>query len=256
MSTLLSEKSIRSFFFYKTSSHKGSSKSKELVVIIHGFLGNALSMEKMAELLRERHGYSVARVDISTVITTTEKMEKEIRKQLESLNLKEYDKVHFFGFSFGGIIARAIASWEPIPNLGNIVTAGSPFGGSKFLNDLRLITPFIEKLFIVKNFDHLIEASKLRPLELSSKIGLIAGKKPYRRVEELVSGSVADLKRRQKILRGSENDGTVSVDEAHGLSEGEKLVVTLNHAELSRSPTIAKLANRFFKTGTFLKNPK
>ena len=250
----LEEKSLRSFLLYSPKVEPG--RVNELVILFHGFGGDAYNSDEMAGLLREKHGYSTYRLDFSTVAGTLEGLVREIKAQLQKIGFgKDFERVHLVGHSMGGLVAMiAIQTWR-FDNIGKVVALGTPFKGSKVYRNIDQISPWLRHtLFLRYQSQMTAMVSEKKPKNLKVEIGLIAGNKSYTLDYLLSLGASEKQYEVRKASFRRPNDGSVEVDSALGLRKTavkDTITVNKNHQELFRGKGMARLISRFLQTGKF-----
>ena len=217
----------------------GAAGAAECVVLLHGLIRSAWSMEEMAEALSEEH-FEVVNVDYPSRDYTVEDMAPiAIQGGLKGCRAIEgVDRIHFVTHSLGGILVRQYLKEYEIPELGRVVMLGPPNQG----------TAAVDKLKDVPGFDWLNgpagrqlgkgEASvplKLGPADF--ELGVIAGN---RSIDPLTSAVLDDP-----------DDGRVSVEDTKLEGMKEHVVVEHSHAFMMRMRRTIELTIRFLKTGTF-----
>lgn len=106
-----------------------SHNQKEVVILLHGYGRSASAMWKLEKYFTEA-GYEVRSVGYSSLIQDVPSIQKELAKKLNKLLKNTKQKTHFIGHSMGGLLIRSYLGEHQIPNLGNVVTLGSPARGT------------------------------------------------------------------------------------------------------------------------------
>ncbi len=216
-----------------------TAESRECVVLLHGLLRTASSMDTMADALAEA-GYRVANIDYPSREHPIERLAplavgtgvEQCRSDLDT------ETIHFVTHSLGGILLRYYLAESPIPELGRVVMLGPPNKGSAA----------VDKLHDVPGFDWLNGPAgrqlgqgrnsvprSLGPAEF--ELGIIAGS---RSIDPLTSAVLANP-----------DDGRVSVEDTKVEGMDDFVVVSHSHAFMMRMRTTIELTLRFLETGSF-----
>jgi len=251
----LNERDPMTMLFYTPKVVGGKEHKDEIVFVVHGWIGSANVTKVMGVGLQQDFGWSVFRMDLSTVFTSWEGLMGEAGEQLEKVNFgRDYKKVHFIGHSLGGLIVFDILSRWRFKNPGKVVSLGTPFKGSPLFQRIEDIRPTLSKTFIIKYMDEILKAVMSDKPKSKFKIGLVAGSQPYSNVSELLTRSQKELDFRIKGLKGP-NDGSVTVRSAHGLPTAHGVVDTatleMTHNQLISHPRSRTVVDRFLRTGKF-----
>jgi pimeloyl-ACP methyl ester carboxylesterase len=116
-----------------------SSLRGEVVILLHGILLPARTMEPLARRLREQ-GYTVCNIDYPSRRHPLEKLASIILPEVQAC-AEEAGIVHFVGHSMGGLLIRTLLHHHPLQHQGKVVMLGTPNHGSEvadFLKDWKL----------------------------------------------------------------------------------------------------------------------
>ena len=200
----------------------GDSRTRELVVLVHGMGRTSASMSFLARTLRQE-GYEVLNWGYSSTCCSVAQLGKDLATQLAKYPEANRYRVHFVGHSLGTVIIRWVVANDASPErYGRIVMLAPPNQGSRKA-DLtasrlgRLLKPLPELTTA--------QASTARVLVVPSSIevGVIAGK----------------------------YDGKVSVAETHMEGERAHVIVPASHSFLMLRRDVRRLTVRFLRTGSF-----
>ncbi len=213
--------------------------ASECVVVLHGLIRSASSMQKMASSL-EKEGFEVVNVDYPSrdyPIEVLAPMAVE-RGLLQCRANDNIETIHFVTHSLGGILLRHYLSEFDIPELGRVVMLGPPNQGSIA----------VDKLESLVGFDWLNGPAgrqlgkgpgsiplKLPPADF--EVGIIAG---TRTIDPITSA----------VLE-SPDDGRVSVEDTKLEGMADFVVVKHSHAFMMRMRKPIELTIRFLRTGSF-----
>ena len=211
----------------------------ECVILLHGMLRSAASMETMAEAVEEA-GYVVANIDYPSREFTIE----ELAPLAVSAGLAECEaaaataKIHFVTHSLGGILVRKYLSNKEIPNLGRVVMLGPPNQGSQAVDELGDLPGF--DWLNGPAGQQLGKGPQSVPLQLGAanfELGIIAGN---RTIDPITSAVLDDP-----------DDGKVSVEDTRLEGMADFVVVEHSHAFMMRMQRPVELTIRFLQTGRF-----
>lgn len=139
--------------------------SREVVVLVHGFLRKAWDMGYLRGFFLA-HGFQVLAPDLPVttggIHSCTERLAALLKEQTG-------EKIHFVGHSTGGRIVLDLLFRYPLPNLGHVVLIATPVGGSWCARKVASF-PLLPCLF------HTLEDLKEQAAIPSDvKMGVIAG---------------------------------------------------------------------------------
>jgi hypothetical protein len=87
-------------------------------------------MRSLAKFL-ESKGYRVLNVDYPSTRIPLESLVEDINRQVVAFNQDHQRKIHFVGYSLGGLLARGVIHHQRPPNLGRVVQLAPPNQGSE-----------------------------------------------------------------------------------------------------------------------------
>lgn len=115
--------------------------TNELVILLHGIVAPRVIMSCLAKKL-VKEGFEVLNINYPSTNYNLDDLADIIHKKTDLADISQYKKVHFVGFSMGGLVARIYLSKYRPDNLGKVVFIGTPHHGSEiadFLCKLRLM---------------------------------------------------------------------------------------------------------------------
>lgn len=110
--------------------------SGDIVVLLHGFGRNAMSMWLLGNRLEDA-GFEVHRIGYRSLRTTTDKMLNTVSSKIQHCCADSGRTVHFVGHSLGGLLVRAYLDLFRDHQLGRVVLIGAPSGGTPFVDKFQ-----------------------------------------------------------------------------------------------------------------------
>lgn len=215
--------------------------ASECVVLLHGFGRSSFSLARIASHLEE-NGYKTIPVDYpSRNYHIFQLAEQFILPQIRK-KLPQCSKVHFVGYSMGGIITRYILAHHPIPNLGRVVFLASPNQGVEIANSLGKYVWF-QTIFGPAMQDIEVGSSFLK--NLPQKIDYEAG---------VISGNFSINPITSLFLIPGEDDGTVSVESTKIEGMKDHIIVNSTHNLLLYNQNVIEEIGHFITNGKFKRN--
>jgi triacylglycerol lipase len=216
-----------------------SAGAAECVILLHGLIRTAASMEPMQEALAEA-GFETINIDYPSRDFPIEQLAPlAIDEGLAGCRAVEgTETIHFVTHSLGGILVRQYLSETNIPELGRVVMLAPPNQGSKAADELR----------DVPGFDwmngpagaQLGKGKGSVPLALGPaefELGVIAG-----------TGSIDPI---GSAVLDDPDDGKVSVEDTKVDGMDDFVVISHSHAMIMRMPRTIELTIQFLRTGSF-----
>ena len=211
----------------------------EGVIVLHGFAKKPASMETMAYFL-EREGYTVHQVAYPSIKQEWKSVKALVYKQIDDIIAKTfYKKVHFVGYSLGGLLIRGyLNEHEQIKNIGHVVTIGSPNKGTKFVD-------YYKDTWWFKFLGEI-------PLMLSSKGSpfLSSLKPPYYKLG-VIAGNF-NIFFQEHVLPGKD-DGLVQVESTKVDGMRDFIIINTVHGWLRHNKKVIRQTIHFLHHGHFKK---
>lgn len=208
----------------------------DYVILLHGIARTRKSMAKMAgEFAAE--GYQVLNLDYPSRKHTISEIADIIHADIEKFATDKTKKIHFIGYSMGGLVARAYIHRHPPENMGRLVMLGSPNQGSEVADMLRGTFAF-DKFYgpageeLTTAFDR--AAVMGTP---SCEVGVVAGTWTIDPISYF-------------IIRGP-NDGKVSVESTKIEGMKEHVIMPVTHTFMPANTKVIAAAKSFVKNGRF-----
>lgn len=216
--------------------------SPEAVVLLHGLCRTRRSMAPMERVLAAE-GFRVWNVGYpSRARSIADLARTVIPDALARCREGGARTIHFVTHSMGGILVRAWAAKEKIPDLGRVVMLGPPNRGSEVVDVLgrywifgKLNGPAGRGL----GTDAGSTPNRLGPVKFP--LGIIAGDRSVNWINSL-------------WIRG-DDDGKVSVERTKVAGMTDHIVVHAAHPFLMRDAQAIRQTIRFLRTGAFEHTP-
>ncbi|UWU28677.1 alpha/beta hydrolase [Rhizobium sp. WSM1274] len=212
----------------------------DTVLLFHGIARTKKSMAKLAGFL-SAHGYRVVNVGYPSTKFSISDLVDIIRPEIDGA-AKEAgdDRVHFVGYSMGGLIVRAfLRNYRPA-NLGRVVMVGTPNSGSQIADFLKN-WPLFRKVYGPAGQQLITDQTAMTELfgTVDYELGIIAGNRTIDPVSSLIIG-----------LRVP-NDGKVSVESTRLDGASAHIVIPANHTFLPVNKTMWSQTLSFLRDGRF-----
>lgn len=218
---------------------KKSDKSREKVIVLHGIFRSCHHMRKVTKFFRE-HGYDTDCIKYpSTKFTIMELVEYVHSKILEKTEGKDFKKIHFIGYSLGGVITRLLLSKYKLKNLGRVVLLAPPNKGSEVASFLKNFWPY--KLLWGPAGQELelgLPTVKKHLKKTSAEIGVIAGNYSIDMISSIW------------LIKG-EDDGKVSVESTKFNGMSDHIILPVSHTFFPLHKSIHEQTLAFIENGKF-----
>lgn len=211
---------------------------QETVVLVHGLGRSAVSMCLLQSRI-EKAGYEVVALDYPSLGTDPDEVIGTVARQIDSC-CREKTKVHFVGYSLGGLLIRHYFSQpenEPmLSRLGQVVMIGTPNAGSAVVDRYRdsWWMPLLGKTILSLGTKGPGLAGQLPPPPFTA--GIIAGS----------NGSWFS-----DALFNEANDGLVSVASTRLPNMADFIEVDVGHSRMRYDREVADQTIAFLQTGEF-----
>lgn len=211
----------------------------DYVVLLHGIARSAAHMKKLEHYLTSE-GYSVINLNYPSTRYPLEELIAQTHQEIEARTPDKSRKIHFIGYSMGGLVVRGIlAKYRPL-RLGRVVLLAPPNHGSEVADFIRN-NPLYKRIYGPAGQQLTTNQTKISSLfgKVDYELGIIAGDRAIDPVSYF-------------IIPGK-NDGKVSIESTK--LEGMKDHITL-HATHTFFPTNAQVLKQtayFLREGIFHK---
>lgn len=208
---------------------------KNGVVLLHGIFRTHHSMAGMAKFL-ERQGFSVLNLSYPSTRHDLETLADIIHPSIEQFAIGLEEKIHFVGYSMGGLLIRTYLHKFRPPKLGRVVMVGTPNSGSEVADFIRG-WPLYKKVYGPAGQQLITDQSAFQHLfgEIDYELAVIAGSRSIDPVSSYIIGKP--------------NDGKVSIDSTrlNGM-KGHK-VLPASHTFFPSNRRMWNAALGFLQTG-------
>ncbi len=208
----------------------------DYVVLLHG---SEPSTKSMATLQRafENEGYQVINVDYASRAPSILEMADSAHQAIHRALTDKSRKVHFVGYSIGGLVARAYVHEYPPANMGRLVMLGTPNQGSE-IADLMQGTAI---------FDHLVGQAG-NELKTAYNREALLGVPKYEAAS--IAGTISWDPVSSSVIEGAD-DGRVSVQSTTFNGMRDHLTVEETHGGLPQNHQVIMATKSFIKGGSF-----
>ncbi len=212
----------------------------ECVVLLHGFGRSSFSLGRINTNLLE-NGYKTIAIDYpSRRFHAYQLVEQFILPKIKKES-KNCTKIHFVGYSLGGILTRYIIANHRPDNLGRVVYIATPHQGVDIVNHLghhawfqTIFGPAVLDLKIASSFlDSL-------PKKADYEAGVLCGNFSLNPFTSL-------------FLIPGDDDGTISVESTKLEGMKDHIIIPSTHNMLLYNDIVIEQVERFISTGSFSK---
>jgi pimeloyl-ACP methyl ester carboxylesterase len=211
------------------------------VVLLHGIFLPKLVMHGLSTYL-ERSGYRVLNVGYPSTKHSIEDLAETIHPQVADFMASVDGKVHFVGFSMGGLLIRAYLKNHMPERLGRVVMIGTPNNGSEVADLLKNFPPY--RRYYGPAGQQLTTDqtgfSDIFSANVNYEVGIIAGNK-----SDPISSRII----------GQPNDGKVSVESTMLEGAVDHIVVPSGHTLLPYRKQVWQQVGAFLREGKFTAVP-
>jgi len=213
----------------------------DTVILFHGIARTKKSMEKLASFL-SGHGYRVVNVGYPSTRFSISDLIDIVRPEIDAaVKAAGEARVHFVGYSMGGLVIRALLKSYRPPNLGRVVMFGTPNNGSQVADFIK-DWPLYRKLYGPAGQQLITDQTAIADLfgTVDYELGIIAGNRTIDPVSSLIIGF------------RNPNDGKVSVESTRLDGAAAHIVIPTNHTFFPLSKVMWNQTLSFLKDGRFV----
>jgi triacylglycerol esterase/lipase EstA (alpha/beta hydrolase family) len=206
-------------------------------VLLHGILRTKDCMQGLADFL-EQNNYKVLNIDYPSSKYNLLSLANLIHPQIRDF-ATQVTKIHFVGYSMGGLIIRAyLKLYNPV-NLARVIMLGTPNKGSEiadFLQDFWIY----KKLYGPAGQQLITNQTSFKDIfgSVNYELGVVAGRSPYYFIANRIINE--------------ESDGRVSINNTKLDGMKEHIIVNSGHNWLSTNQKIWRLTLSFLNHGSFV----
>ncbi len=209
----------------------------DYVVVLHGIGRSSKHMKSLAKSL-ENEGFLVINLDYPSTSYNIEDLTDLIHTSISN-QITQKQKVHFVGYSMGGLMVRALIHKYKYPNLGKVIQLAPPNHGSEIADLLKNFWPY-KKIYGPAGQQLITDQSLNKHLfgEVNYDLGIIAGN---RAIDPICWA----------IIPG-ENDGKVSLKSTKLKDMKDYIVVKVSHTFFPSNKEVQRQTINFLKNGKFI----
>lgn len=208
----------------------------DYVVILHGIARSNKHMQKLATYL-QKDGFDVINLSYPSTTYTIEDLTEIINKEIFQRTTKE-KRIHFIGYSMGGLMVRALIHKYNYKNLGKVIQLAPPNQGSEVADFVKNFWPY-KKIFGPAGQQLITDQSAVNHLfgEVNYELGIIVGN--------------ATIDPISSVIIPGENDGKVAVERTKLEGMKDHIVVSASHTFFPSNKEVQKQTLYFLKNGNF-----
>jgi pimeloyl-ACP methyl ester carboxylesterase len=205
----------------------------EAVIVSHGLWLPGIETTLLQNRLR-RAGFSPYLFRFPTLRGSLADNSQQL---LRFANGVRADKLHFVGYSLGGIVTLTMLTHANLRRVGRVVCLGSPLTGSRTAS--RVGRTSLGRRIVGRSLSEHVAGGGFSRWDRNIDLGIIAGTRSIG--VGLVVGALTD-----------QNDGTVAVDETRLPGAKAHVTVAATHTQLLFDRVVARQTVYFLRNGTFL----
>jgi len=204
----------------------------EAVIVAHGLWMPGAETRLLRQRLKAA-GFSPCLFRFPTLRGTLTQNAERLARFAEAA---QGEKLHFVGYSLGGVVTLTMLAETKLPRLGRIVCLGSPLIGSRTAS--RLSRNALGRAIVGRSLHAHTRAGGFTRWDQAAELGIIAGTRSLG-----LGRLVGNLPPR--------NDGTVAVDETELPGATAHVTLPVSHAQLLFDATVARQTIHFLRHGRF-----
>jgi pimeloyl-ACP methyl ester carboxylesterase len=205
----------------------------EAVVVSHGLWLPGVETKILRNRLRNA-GFAPHLFKFPTLRGTLAQNTQQLARFADEVHA---DKLHFVGYSLGGVVTLSMLIQYPLRRVGRVVCLGSPLTGSRIAT--RVGRTNIGRRILGRSLAEHIDRGGLDRWDQNIEVGIIAGTTDI------------GLGRLVETLPG-ENDGTVAVEETRLPGAKAHIALQATHTQLLFDRIVAQQTIHFLRHGDFV----
>ena len=206
----------------------------ECVILLHGIFDSGLRMLPLARFLKS-NGYSTNIIDYPSTRHNIDELADYVESILPQAARKA-SKLHFVGFSMGGLVIRSLLARHRPRNLGRVVMLGTPNNGSEVADALKSAWLFQS---VYGPAGQQLSTDTVHAWgDIDYELGIIAG-------------DYGALQFVSDIFLPRPHDGKVSVESTKLPGMKDHLVISASHLFMLQHPVAKKAVLNFLQTARF-----
>jgi pimeloyl-ACP methyl ester carboxylesterase len=219
----------------------GSPSNKDYIVVLHGIVRTYRSMRSLSRFL-EAKGYPVLNVDYPSTRIPLESLVEHVNEQVIAFNRDPQRKIHYVGYSLGGLLARGVINRYRPSNLGRVVQLAPPNQGSE-VADFWKNNLLFQWIFGPAGQDLGAEERSFARIlgSVDFELGVIAGNRTW----DPISSAMIE----------GPNDGKVSVESTRVSGLTDHIVIPTSHTFIIYNREAWNQTLHFLEYGKFKRTP-
>jgi pimeloyl-ACP methyl ester carboxylesterase len=205
---------------------------KESVIVAHGLWMPGIE----TRLLRHRLQIAGFRPFLFRFPTLRGSLQQNVARLARFAAATPGDKLHFVGYSLGGVVTLSMLAGNALARVGRIVCLGPPLTGSR--TAARLTRYALGRRIIRRSLLEHLQAGGITHWQEPCELGIIAGTRSLG-VGRLVAPTEA------------ENDGTVAVEETRLPGATAHITLPVTHTQMLFDKDVARQTIHFLRHGSF-----
>jgi pimeloyl-ACP methyl ester carboxylesterase len=205
----------------------------EAVIVAHGLWFPGVET-KLLRIRLEKAGFEAYLFRFPTLRGSLEQNVQKLGRFAEGIPCS---RLHFVGFSLGGVVTLRMLSATRANHVGRVVCLGSPLTGSQVAS--RLGGTELGRRVVGRSLREHIDLGGIANWERNIEVGIIAG------TRSMGVGRLVDA------LPGA-SDGTVAVEETRLPGAKAHMTLPVTHTQLLFDAAVARQTISFLRNGRFL----
>ncbi len=223
------------FLFFPCSAF---AETGDRVVLLHGIGRTKITMFPLGAYLSLKD-YDVINIDYQSREKPIEELIDDIDKEINLHKTAAEKRIHFVGYSLGGLVIRAYLHKHRPKNIGRVVLIGVPNNGSEVADFLKDYD-FYKKSFGPAGQQLTTDQSEIKDLlgKIDYDVGVIAGQMSIDPISSL-------------FLIPDKDDGKVSVESTRLDGMKDHIILNTTHTFMVNNPVVMQQVDYFIEHGKF-----